>query len=897
MFAVLVLSFLIISLGSSVSKILFVTPTPPYNHQISFPPVWKELSRRSHQVAAITPNPLTGRELSSLSEIDKNFVQGLSDVNNVILSDPKLARLTRDTEAKFDVVIVEVILLTMAIFGHDVTGNKTHPDLQQFLDNAKDGAIHFSLGTNVKIAFLPENIADSMIEAFSTIPYPVLWKIDELNIPENPGNIRIACWIPQQHILRHPNVKVFIMEGGLPSIEEYVYFKNPIICISFCDDQFSNCIKVQNKDIGTVLDRKSITAKMVKAVITEVLDNQRYLTAVTRTSEITADQLITGLRKAVWWTEYVFRHKDVKHLRSLAVDMILNEYICIKVLGFLLGVVLVALYILWKVTKCITFKIRRNIHRKKGVHPTMSVIVFLTLVIASLTNPCDSARILFVASTPSLSHQVVFQPIWKELSLRGHQVTVITPSPLKDPKLTNLTEIDLSYTFSLVQGKYKFWDDLAKYKDYPLNFGKTFVQGLSNINQDELSDSQVQRLIKDSKVEFDVAIIEFLLPTMVAFGHRFKCPVIGITSLDGTLLGHDIMGNPTHPILNPESTLKFIANPTFFQKVYSVLYSILRRLTSYIILQNEDQVIAKFFGPGYPPLSEMAANIDLFFMNVNPAFHNVRPTVPAVIHIGGAMNIQPPKSLPKDIQEYLDSAENGAIYFSVGANIKTKYLSKQFLQSMYTAFSALPYKVLWKVDEVDPDKDRIDNILFVKWVPQQDVLRHPNLKVFITQGGLQSLEESIYLKKPMVCIPYSSDQFSNCLQVESKGMGLTLEYNMVTAKSMEIMIAEVAENKKYLEAVTKYSEIAKDQPMTGLEKAVWWTEYVIRHKGAKHLRSPAIDMPLYEYFLLDVLGFIFGVLFIVLCISYKINVLIIRWICRRWFGKKKIETKKKVKKN
>ncbi|GJQ75390.1 hypothetical protein Trydic_g23565 [Trypoxylus dichotomus] len=232
------------------------------------------------------------------------------------------------------------------------------------------------------------------------------------------------------------------------------------------------------------------------------------------------------------------------------------------------------------------------------------------------------------------SHQVVFQPIWKELSLRSHQVTVITPSPLKDPKLTNLTEIDLT-----------------KYKDCPLNFGKTFVQGLSNINQDELSDSQVQRLIKDSKVEFDVAIIEFLLPTMVAFGHRFKCPVIGITSLDGTLLDHDIMGNPTHPILNPESTLKFIANPTFFQKVYSVLCSILRKLTSYIILQNEDQVIAKFFGPGYPPLSEMAANIDLFFINVNPAFHNVRPTVPAVIHIGGAMNIQPPKFLSKIIDE------------------------------------------------------------------------------------------------------------------------------------------------------------------------------------------------------------------------------------------------------
>ncbi|KAJ8948062.1 hypothetical protein NQ314_008488 [Rhamnusium bicolor] len=45
-------------------------------------------------------------------------------------------------------------------------------------------------------------------------------------------------------------------------------------------------------------------------------------------------------------------------------------------------------------------------------------------------------------------------------------------------------------------------------------------------------------------------------------------------------------------------------------------------------------------------------------------------------------------------------------------------------------------------------------------------------------------------------------------------------------------------------------------PMTGLEKAVWWTEYVIRNKGAKHLRNPAVNLPFYQYYLLDVIGFL-----------------------------------------
>lgn len=51
--------------------------------------------------------------------------------------------------------------------------------------------------------------------------------------------------------------------------------------------------------------------------------------------------------------------------------------------------------------------------------------------------------------------------------------------------------------------------------------------------------------------------------------------------------------------------------------------------------------------------------------------------------------------------------------------------------------------------------------------------------------------------------------------------------------------------------------------MTGLEKAVWWTEYVIRNKGAKLLRNPIRDLPLYQYYFLDVIGFIGLICFIV----------------------------------
>jgi len=45
--------------------------------------------------------------------------------------------------------------------------------------------------------------------------------------------------------------------------------------------------------------------------------------------------------------------------------------------------------------------------------------------------------------------------------------------------------------------------------------------------------------------------------------------------------------------------------------------------------------------------------------------------------------------------------------------------------------------------------------------------------------------------------------------------------------------------------------------MSPLETAVYWTEYVIRHKGAPHLQSVAVGMPWYQYYLIDVLVIIF----------------------------------------
>lgn len=66
------------------------------------------------------------------------------------------------------------------------------------------------------------------------------------------------------------------------------------------------------------------------------------------------------------------------------------------------------------------------------------------------------------------------------------------------------------------------------------------------------------------------------------------------------------------------------------------------------------------------------------------------------------------------------------------------------------------------------------------------------------------------------------------------------------------------------------SEQFKDRPMTPQQSVVYWVEYVIRHKGAPHLKSHGLNLTWYQYFLLDVIAVLLICILLVLFIVYKV---------------------------
>ncbi|KAK5640040.1 hypothetical protein RI129_010851 [Pyrocoelia pectoralis] len=478
----------------------------------------------------------------------------------------------------------------------------------------------------------------------------------------------------------------------------------------------------------------------------------------------------------------------------------------------------------------------------------------------------SGARILGIVSTPSFSHQIVFQQLWRELSLRGHKVTTMTTDPINDPALTNLTEIDLHFSYDIwTENLYAEIEGSSKNPIKLINMGYT---RMLDIIDKQLEFPPVKELINDKNVHFDLVIVENLMPSMTAFSERFKCPFIGVNSYDPFYVAYQNLGNPTHPVLYPDSLLPFKYPLSLAERVISVLSMAIVPVLKNVMGHPEDALIKKHFGKDYPSPSKISENISMLFINTDPIFHPIKPLVPAVIQIGAGSHRSSPKPLPKGLKRILDDASQGFIYFSLGSNVKSKDLQMHTRNVIIDTFRELPYTVVWKFEDTDlPNKP--SNVHIQKWLPQQDVLKHPNIKLFITQGGLQSTDEAIYDHVPMVGVPFYADQHTNVKKMVEMGMGLSINYRHLKMESFKTTILEVIRNPKYKNKVIELAKLAQDQPMSGLERAIWWIEYVIRHKGAKHLRSPLIDIPWYQYLLLDVIAVLLSCLMILCFVIYK----------------------------
>jgi len=394
-----------------------------------------------------------------------------------------------------------------------------------------------------------------------------------------------------------------------------------------------------------------------------------------------------------------------------------------------------------------------------------------------------------------------------------------------------------------------------------------------------LDDEGVQKLLNSGET-FDLVLAEMIqMEPLYAFAQHFNATLIGFSSFGTDRRIDEAVGNISPISFNPLVTSPRTDRMTFVERLenhYEVLVEDIHRIV--VHLPNMQKVFKKYFPNAKKTMEEVMDSFSLILLGQHFSLSYPRPYMPNMIEVGGMQISHKPKPLPEDIKQFIEGSPNGVIYFSMGSNVKSKDLPQETRDILLKTFAKLKQRVLWKFED-DEMPGKPANVLIKKWYPQPDILAHPNVKLFITHGGLLSTTESVYFGKPVLGLPCFYDQHMNVQRAQRMGFGLGLDLNNLKQEELEKAIQTLLNDPSYAKASNAISERYRDQPESALERAVWWTEYVIRHKGAPHLRSAARDLNFIQLHSLDTFAVLLGVPILVILVLLKLS-------CKLLGGKK-----------
>ncbi|KAH8317785.1 hypothetical protein KR074_010261 [Drosophila pseudoananassae] len=522
------------------------------------------------------------------------------------------------------------------------------------------------------------------------------------------------------------------------------------------------------------------------------------------------------------------------------------------------------------------------------------------LALQSMPQGSEGANILGVFTSHSPSHLIVHMSVMKALAEKGHNITVVSSLP---PKVTHKSIKHIVVPLDPESEKI-LNDGMAQMAKQKPSIWNTFSNIFSSLSLlidkqvDVLEDPRFQELYLNKGNKFDVVFVGFFFNSyQVALGARFNCPVIISWSGPPMLMVNSFLGNPELSSV-PQMSISLApgATMTFPQRLKNFVSTLGFQGLDLYLNTKYNQFYKRLWGndKSMPSFEEAKKNVSLAFCNGHGISEGpIRPNVPGIIEVGGIQVKSKPDPLPEDIKEFLDKAKNGAILFSLGSNLKGDFIKPEVVTTIFKGLSSIKQQVIWKWDDLDNVPGKSANILYKKWLPQDDILAHPKLKLFITHAGKGGVSEAQYHGVPMLALPVFADQPANAEKVAESGYGLNLVLNTLEVDEFKAAIKELIENPKYAQKLKSFSQLYRDRPLTAQESVVYWTEYVIRHHGAPHLQSPLVKMTFIASNNLDIYvlaGLILYIIFIVSKLFWK-------FVWRKLFGKtNKTTQKKKVKK-
>ncbi|XP_045772915.1 UDP-glycosyltransferase UGT5-like isoform X2 [Maniola jurtina] len=471
-----------------------------------------------------------------------------------------------------------------------------------------------------------------------------------------------------------------------------------------------------------------------------------------------------------------------------------------------------------------------------------------------------------------MSHYIFLRPIGLELAHRGHNVTVITTHLEKNPMPNyNQVEVTQKKIWELIEDDTGTIFDMADLSAEEFHHKVVWPGGLAFTELTLNSPEVKEFLMKDNT--FDLVICEqFVQEALYALSVKYNAP-LAIISTFGNCMRHNIMTRNPLQLATVIADYLNVYNPgSFWGRLRNLYFTGYEYLWwRYWYLGKQEELVKKYLpelADETLSLYDLQKNASLMLINSHFSFDTPIALLPNIIEIGGVHVTQSNASLPEDLQKLLDESKNGVVYMSFGSNLRSADLPEQKKKAFINVFKQLKQTVLWKWEE-DILENKPKNLVTGRWLPQQEIIAHPNIKLFITHGGLIGMQEAVYNGVPIVGVPIFCDQYNNVLLAEQTGVGKILQYNDINEETLKQTLNEVLNNESYLKKAKELQQRWKDRPMSPLDTTIFWLEYVIRNKGAEYMKNPARNMSWFAYSMMDVYAFLLVV--VVVCVTLTVN--------------------------
>ncbi|XP_065606836.1 UDP-glucuronosyltransferase 1A1-like isoform X5 [Cyrtonyx montezumae] len=513
-------------------------------------------------------------------------------------------------------------------------------------------------------------------------------------------------------------------------------------------------------------------------------------------------------------------------------------------------------------------------------HPQVTVTLLVLLSVLSLA---AGGKLLVVSVDGSpWSSALEFLQVLKQ---KGHEIVVVASEAsisVKPSENFVMKTYPVPFTQDKMNGSLdKFLEDAFAEGSFLERFFKV-RESMKKLSESTfitcerlLYNKELMRYLKESN--FDALFTDPVLSCGVILAEYLSIPSIYFLRLIPCGLDFAATQCPSPPSYVPRAFTDYTDHMNFLQRVKNVIFETSNLFLCIFVLNPYEKLASDFLQRDVTML-DLFRKASIWLLRYDFVLEYPRPLMPNMIPIGGVNCAH--KQLSQEFEAIVNaSGEHGIVVFSLGSMVSEIPMKKAM--EIADALGSVPQTVLWRyTGEAPPNLPK--NVKLVKWLPQNDLLAHPKTRAFITHGGSHGVYEGICNAVPMVIMPLFGDQMDNAKRVESRGAGLTLNILEMTSKDISDALKAVINDKKYKENIQRLSDLHLDRPIHPLDLAVHWVEFVMRHKGAPHLRPAAHDLNWIQYHSLDVIAFLLAVVLLFLFISLKCCM----FCCRRCCFKK-----------